>query len=93
MLKQKENLKRKIVAFELSEKAVPRSNYNIIKNKQEIGYVTSGTFSPTFKKGIGLGLVKIEEASIGNIIEIEIRDNLYKAKVVKRPFYEFHGKI
>lgn len=92
LLKQKENLKRKMVAFELSEKAVPRSEYDIIKDKQKIGYVTSGTFSPTFKKGIGLGLVKIEEAFIGNMIGIKIRGKIYKAKIVKRPFYEFHGK-
>ena len=62
-----------------------------VKDDKEIGYVTSGTMSPTFKKGIGMAFVKIEEAKEGNEIHIKIRKKLYRAKVVKRPFYEFRG--
>ncbi len=93
LLRLKDNLKRKIVAFEMLEKGVPRQNYSVFKNNIEIGYVTSGTMSPTFKKGIGMAMVKIEEAFEENEINIKIREKLYKAKIVKRPMYAFNGKI
>ena len=84
--------KRLIVAFEMVEKAIPRNDYEIFKDGKKIGHVTSGTMSPTFKKGIGLGMISIENAKVGNEIEIKIRDKLYKANVVKRPFYGYKGK-
>ncbi|MBW2984148.1 glycine cleavage system aminomethyltransferase GcvT [Candidatus Woesearchaeota archaeon] len=92
LLEQKENKKRKIIAFEMIDRGIPRANYEIMKNNEKIGIVTSGTFSPTLKKNIGLGIVKIEHANIDNEIDIMIRDKSYKAKVVKRPFYAFNKK-
>lgn len=89
---KEEGLKRKIVAFEMLERGVPRQNYPFFKNDVEIGHVTSGTMSPTFKKGIGMAMVKIEEAFEENEINIKIREKLYKAKIVKRPIYAFNGK-
>ena len=59
---QKENgVNRKLVAFELNEKGIPRQGYTILdENGDEIGIVTSGTMSPSLKQGIGLGYVKKE---------------------------------
>lgn len=79
--------KRVIAGFEMLEKGVPRQNYKIVKNNKEIGYVTSGTMSPTLKKGIGMALIDINYSAIGTEIDINIRDKLYKAKIVKKPFY------
>lgn len=90
--KQKENgALRKLVCFEMVERAVPRENYKIFSEGIEIGFVTSGTFSPTFKKGIGLGLIKKEYGQTERGITIKIRDRDYKAKIVKRPFYGYNG--
>ncbi|MBN2422710.1 glycine cleavage system aminomethyltransferase GcvT [Candidatus Woesearchaeota archaeon] len=87
--KKQEGLKRKIICFEMTERCVPRHNHEILKNGKKTGHVTSGTFSPTSKKGLGMGYVTTENAMTGNEVEIKIRDRLYKAKIMKRPFYEF----
>jgi len=63
-----------------------------LRTNDKIGYVTSGTISPTFNKGIGLAFVKKEESFEENEINIKIREKPYKAKIVKRPIYAFHGK-
>ena len=90
--KIKENQKKKIVAFKLLERGIPREHYKIQKNGQEIGEVTSGTLSPTLKKGIGLALVGINYADLETEIDINIRNRLYKGKIVKKPFYAYKGK-
>ncbi len=86
--KQKEaGIKRKLVGFEMLEKGIPRHNYAIVdKDGNEIGYVTSGTQSPTLQKAIGLGYVNIDHAFIDSFIYILIRQKPVKAKVVKFPF-------
>ena len=82
---------RILVAFELMERGIPREHYKIYKDNEEIGFVTSGTMSPTFKKGLGLALIKTEYSQLNTEIDIKIREKLYKAKVVKRPFYAYNG--
>ncbi len=89
LLKQKEEgIKQRLVGFELIERGVPRHNYPILKDKERIGTVTSGSFSPTLKKGIGLGYVKTNFAKEGNEIQIQIRERTTRAKIVKTPFYK-----
>lgn len=87
---QKEaGVKRKLVAFEMIERGIPRHDYKIVDAAgNEIGKVTSGTMSPSMKIGIGLGYVTIENAQLEQEIFIEIRDKNIKAKVVKLPFYK-----
>jgi aminomethyltransferase len=80
---------RKLVAFEMIERGIPRHDYKIVDAVgNEIGKVTSGTMSPSMKIGIGLGYVTIENAQLEHEIFIEIRDKNIKAKVVKLPFYK-----
>lgn len=82
-------LKRKLVAFELDDKGVPRSGYDIVDSEGNlIGKVTSGTMSPSLKKGIGLGYVAPEFSKFGDKINIQIRKNAAPATVVKLPFYK-----
>ncbi len=87
---QKENgVTRKLVAFEMLERAVPRHDYIIVdKNGLEIGIVTSGTMSPSLNVGIGLGYVPAGFSTIDSEIFIRIRKNDVPAKVVKLPFYK-----
>ena len=87
----KEGVKKKIVCFEMAEKAVPRENYGIFKDDEKIGSISSGTFSPYFKKGIGMGFVKPEFSEAGKDIGVEIRGKRYKAVTVPRPFYRYRG--
>jgi aminomethyltransferase len=87
---QKETgLSRKLVAFEMIDRGIPRHDYPIQDaNGNIIGKVTSGTMSPSMKVGIGLGYVTIENAALDQEIFIEIREKGVKAKVVKLPFYK-----
>lgn len=87
---QKEaGVSRKLVAFEMVDKGIPRHDYEIADaSGKVIGKVTSGTMSPSMKVGIGLGYVAIEEAGMDNEIFIIVREKLVKAKIVKLPFYK-----
>lgn len=86
--KQKENgLVRKLVAFELVEKGIPRKDYLILNDGDDtIGRVTSGTMSPSLNKAIGLGYVANEYSKTDSDIYIQIRNKKVKAKVVRLPF-------
>ena len=86
--KQKEEgIKRKLVGFEMVDKGIPRHGYEICdKDGTQIGYVTSGTQSPSLGKAIGLGYVTPENSSFDSAIYIKVRDKLLQAKVVKLPF-------
>ncbi|MEZ7499557.1 glycine cleavage system aminomethyltransferase GcvT [Flavobacterium sp. Arc3] len=88
--KQKEEgVSRKLVAFEMQERAVPRHDYEIVDGTGSvIGIVTSGTMSPSMNKGIGLGYVTVANSVLDNDIYIRIRKNDVPAKVVKLPFYK-----
>jgi len=86
---KEQGVSRKLVAFEMVERGIPRHDYRILDgNNREIGKVTSGTMSPSMKIGIGLGYVETPHASIDSAIYIEIRDKGILAKVVKLPFYK-----
>ncbi len=88
--KQKEHgTERKLIAFELDERGIPRQGYDIVDgNGHKIGIVTSGTMSPSLKKGIGLGYVPTVFTDIGSKMYIQVRKNAIPATVVKLPFYK-----
>lgn len=88
--KQKEEgITKKLVAFELIDKGIPRQDYEIVdENNQNIGKVTSGTMSPSMKKPIGMGYVKKEYAKVDTEISIRVRNKELKARIVKLPFYK-----
>ncbi|NLP59065.1 glycine cleavage system aminomethyltransferase GcvT [Lutibacter sp. B1] len=88
--KQKEEgVTRKLVAFELIEKGIPRHGYEIVNvNGELIGEVTSGTMSPSLKKGIGLGYVTKAYSKRDTEIFIKIRNKNIPAVTVKLPFYK-----
>jgi aminomethyltransferase len=81
--------KRKLIAFELDERGIPRHGYDIVDaNGNKIGVVTSGTMSPSLGKGIGLGYVPTVFSEVGSKINIQIRKNAIAATVIKLPFYK-----
>jgi aminomethyltransferase len=88
LLEQKQQgIKRKLVGFQMLGPAIPRPGGNIFYQGQLLGQTTSGTYSPSLKKGIGLGYIKKEFAKVGQLIELEIRGKLRQAKLVPTPFY------
>lgn len=86
--KQKaDGVSRKLCAFELIDKGVPRHGYEIADAEGNIiGTVTSGTMSPLMKKGIGMGYVATAFSRPGTEIYIRVRNRNLKAVVVKPPF-------
>jgi len=88
LLKQKERgVLKKLVSFEVPKGGIARHGYAIRQKDQTIGQVTSGTFSPSLKKAIGLGYVPAVFSAIGSEFDIIIRDKAVRARVVKAPFY------
>jgi len=86
--KQKaEGLKNKLVGIEMIDKGIPRHHYKVQDaSGKEIGYVTSGTQSPSLGKAIGMCYVTKENAAEGTEVMVMVRDKALKAKVVKVPF-------
>lgn len=86
--KQKEEgVTRKLVGFEMQERAIPRHDYLVVDaDGHEIGKVTSGTMSPMKNIGIGLAYVAKPHFKLGSEIFIQIRNKNVPAKVVKLPF-------
>lgn len=80
---------KKIVAFKLLERGIPRHGYVVYNEAgEQVGEVTSGTQSPTLKEAIGMALVDTPYAEVGAKIYVEVRNKKLAAEVVKKPFYK-----
>lgn len=78
---------KKLIGFEMTERAIPRHEYEIYYKGAKAGIVTSGGYAPTLDKNIGMGYVSTEYGiGLDSEIQIMVRNKLYNAKVVKRPF-------
>lgn len=88
LAKQKaEGLKRRLVGFQLEGRRVPRHGMNIVAGGRTVGQVTSGTFSPSLERPIGMGYVESALAANGTALEIQAGSSLLAARVTARPFY------
>lgn len=87
LLQKERGTSRILVGISLKDRGILREHYKIFKDNKEIGFITSGGYSPTLKKTIGLGLVKSELKEVGTELEVEIRNKLLKAEIVSLPFY------
>ncbi|NLO39430.1 MAG: glycine cleavage system aminomethyltransferase GcvT [Ruminiclostridium sp.] len=79
---------RKLIGFEMTERGIPRSHYEVQANGREIGFVTTGSFSPSLDKNIGLALLNSDNCSEGNEVDIIIRGKPVRAKTIGIPFYQ-----
>jgi aminomethyltransferase len=80
---------RRLVAFELLEKSVPRHGFRLLDraSSQTIGEVTSGNLSPLLQKGIGMGYLPVSFAKPDTAVAVDIRGKIIPAVTVKPPFY------
>lgn len=83
---KKEGLRRHLVGFTVADKAFPRQGYEIQCQGKTTGNVTSGTFSPTLDKGIGMGYVLDGHHTVNSTLEVIIRGTPVRGGVVKLPF-------
>lgn len=89
-IQQKEaGLTRKLVAIEMIDKGIPRQGYNICDEAgAEIGFITSGTQSPSLGKAIAMGYVNLPHNAVGSDVYVQIRNKSIQGRVVKLPFYK-----
>ena len=75
------------VGLALQGKRVPREGYAILTSGEQVGNVTSGTFSPTLQQPIAMGYLKSALAQPGTEVQVDIRGRLEPATIVELPFY------
>jgi aminomethyltransferase len=76
-----------LAGFEMVDTGVPRQGYRVVRDAETVGRVTTGLFSPTTGRYLGMGYMVQSLADIGQTIGIVIRDALKAARIVERPFY------
>ncbi len=79
-------LGRKVVGFKMNERGIPREGYKLYNFDDNIGLVTSGTFSPSLEIGLGIGLVNSKNSL--DEFEVEIRGEKRGALATGFPFYK-----
>ncbi len=87
-----EGVRRRLVGFEMGERAVARNGYPIRHAGAAVGQVTSGSFGPSVERYIGMGYVPAALAAVGTTLEVEVRGHGQRAQVVKTPFHPPHVK-
>lgn len=87
-----EGLKRKLAGFEMIGRGIPREGYEIFKDGEKIGHVTTGYMSPTLNKNIGNALIKAEFTPLDTEIDIMIRNKPVKAKIISKKFLKNTSK-
>ena len=80
-------LTRKRIGLKVIDKGIAREHCPVFCNGKEVGFVTSGTFSPTLNCAVAMAIVDIEAAE-ENEFEIEVRNRRLKAEKVALPFYK-----
>ena len=85
---------KKLIGFKMIDKGIARHGYDIYYENEKIGTVTSGGISPTRGDNIGLGYIKnLDNLTVGSTIQIMIREKLYNAEIVERPFVKKRNKV
>lgn len=79
---------RKRVCFQMVDSAIPRHGFQVTFSSSPIGNVTSGSFSPVLKKGIGMAYVKTPLSELGQTITVDVRGSGKTARVTSAPFYD-----
>ena len=85
---QKQGSTRCLVGFEVQGRGIARQGHRVVAADEEIGRVTSGTWSPTFEKALGMAYVPKSLAEYGSDLMLDVRGKSVAAKVVELPFYK-----
>lgn len=88
LLEQQEaGVARRLVGFEVEGRGIAREGHSVLVDGEPASRVTSGTFSPTFEKALGMAYVSADIAEPGRRVEIEVRGRRLPARLVALPFY------
>jgi len=81
-------LARKLVGFNVEGRGIARQGHKVVADGEEVGFVTSGTFSPTLEKALGMAYVPVSMAVTGTSVSLDIRGKVVPAVIVDLPFYK-----
>ena len=87
-LQKEQGVPRKLIGLEMVGRGIARAHYPIQKNGEDIGFVTSGSYSPTLNKNIALGLIRADLAVQGDVLDVIIREKAVQAKIIPSLFYK-----
>jgi len=92
--RRKTGFRHRLCGFRVAggEKAVPREGYSIYKGTRKVGVVTSGSYSPSLKLGIGLGHVEAALSNPNTMLEVQIHERRVPVQIVKLPFVPLKHK-
>ena len=76
------------VGIKSTSRRSPRHGAKVLKNGEAVGYVTSGTYSPTINLGIGMAYVRFDLSSIGTALQVDVKGDLIEVVVSEMPFYD-----
>jgi aminomethyltransferase len=80
-------MRRRLIGFKMLERGIARQGYKLFAfDNQEVGYVTSGTLSPSLNENIGVAYLDSKLVTVGSKFSVEIRGRMVQAEVVKTPF-------
>ena len=82
-----EGTAEELVAFKIEGQGIPREGNPVLAGEEEVGAVTSGTFSPSLEVGVGMAYVRADRAEPGTEIEIDVRGKRRPARVASKPLY------
>ena len=86
LAQKRKGIAKQIIVFQMLDRAVARAGYAVYRDGEQMGEVTSGAPSPSFKYGIGFATVSSQVGPDDEKIDIEIRGKMHPAKIVKVPF-------
>ena len=87
-----EGLSKQLAGLVLLDRGVLREGYRVQSGESEIGFVSSGTYSPTLGKSIGMAFLPPESTVPGTEVDVIIREKPHRARAVKMPFYRRGSK-
>ena len=90
----KNGTSKKLVGLKMLDRAIARHEYEVYKDGEKIGVITSGGPSPMLGANIALAYVKNDkDICTGTTVQVMIREKLHDAEIVKRPFISKRNKI
>lgn len=85
---------KKLIGLKMLDKSIARHEYEVYKDGEKVGVITSGGISPILNANIALAYVKNDKnICTGSTVQVMIREKLHDAEVVKKPFIDKRNKI
>jgi aminomethyltransferase len=89
---RREGTAEKLVPFVIEGAGIPRQGNPVLADGTAVGEVTSGTFSPSLERGIGMAYVRADLTKPGTAVEIDVRGKRRAARIGSKPLYVSHRK-